>query len=204
MGHRALIVAWVVIASISLSLVILPPPAAAHTHVTVGEYELIVGWRMEPPVVGVLNGLDLGIEHHLSNGTTVWFRGAEATLNATLITGPASLVKGIEPQFGIPGWYTFDVIPTRAGAYSVRVLGSLNGTVVDRTVALEEVMPASDVEFPVPDPTAPGLQGQVSQLSAQVATLQALIIALGAVGIILGAAALGMGFLLVRRQRAKT
>src|SRR5207247_1455660 len=43
---------------------------AAHEHVTVGEYEFIVGWREEPAVAGAKNSLDLGIEHHDPNGTT--------------------------------------------------------------------------------------------------------------------------------------
>jgi len=175
-------------------------PAAAHEHVIVGEYELIVGWRQEPAVVGLLNGLDLGIEHHLSNGSTVWVSGADATLNATLTTRTASIVKALEPQFGRPGWYTFDVIPTRPGSYVVRLDGTVEGTAVDKAIVLDDVAPASDVEFPVANPTPPDLQQQVAAMNAQLT----LLLALAAVGIILAAAALAMGFVLLQRPRAKT
>src|SRR3989442_14616641 len=83
-------------------------PAAAHEHVTVGAYELIVGWTTEPAIVAVMNGLDLGVQHHLLNGSTEPVAGVEGTVTATLRTGSDSVVKALAPQFGRPGWYTFD------------------------------------------------------------------------------------------------
>src|SRR5213594_2999534 len=113
-------------------------PVAAHEHVTVGEYEFIVGWTEEPAVAGAKNSLDLGIEHHYPNGTTSWVVGAASNLTATLSIGPASVAKALEPQFGRDGWYTFDVIPTRAGTYTVRLKGHLDTTPVDVTVTLDD------------------------------------------------------------------
>src|SRR5215207_2376755 len=37
--------------------------ALAHEGVTVGDYEIVVGWANEPPVAGQLNGIEL----HVSN-----------------------------------------------------------------------------------------------------------------------------------------
>src|SRR5881628_1343446 len=113
------------------------PPVAAHTHVMQGEYELTVGWRVEPTIVGSLNGLDLGIEDHLWNGTVVWVVGVETNLTATLSTGPATKLYALSPQDNRPGWYTFDVIPTVAGGYSVKLAGTLNTTAVNVTVDLD-------------------------------------------------------------------
>src|SRR5256886_7673829 len=142
-------------------------PVAAHEHVTVGEYELTVGWRSEPAVAGGLNGLDLGIEHHFSNGTSAWVVGIGRDLNATLTTGPALVVRALEPQFDRPGWYTFDVIPTVPGAYSVRIAGRLNATTpVDVTVGLDPVAQTSVYQFPVTEPTATDLQNSIAQLNA--------------------------------------
>src|SRR5256712_3959197 len=115
---------WVALAGM-LSMV---TPVAAHDHVTVGEYELTVGWRSEPAVAGGLNGLDLGIQHHFSNGTTAWVVGIERDLNATLTTGPALVVRAVEPQFDRPGWSTFHVIPPVPAACSVRNAGGLTLT----------------------------------------------------------------------------
>jgi len=171
--------------------------------VTVGEYELTVGWRSEPAVAGGLNGLDLGIEHQFSNGTSAWVVGIERDLNATLTTGPALVVRAVEPQFGRPGWYTFDVIPTVPGAYSVRIAGRLNATTpVDVTVGLDPVAQTSDYQFPVTEPTATDLQNSIAQLNAQLAALQTLLtilIGVALVAVLIGAASL---VLTVRASRS--
>src|SRR3989442_11414243 len=137
------------------------PPVAAHTHVMQGEYELTVGWRAEPAIVGSLNGLDLGIQDHLPNGTVVWVVGVETNLTATLSTGPATKMYALSPQDKRPGWYTFDVIPTVAGAYSVKLVGMLNTTAVNVTVPLDTVAQASDYQFPVTGPSATDLQNSI-------------------------------------------
>jgi len=147
-------------------------PASAHQHVTVGEYELIVGWRDEPAVAGYLNGLDLGIEHHFPNGTTAWVVGVAGNLTAVLSTGPKNVSKALEPQFGRDGWYTFDVIPTRVGTYHLRLLGTLGSTAVDATVNLDDVSPASDLAFPTSDS-----QSQLDAANAAIAVGWAGIVA---------------------------
>ncbi len=208
-AHRLSAFAGCVLATV-LAAICLGPVASAHEHVTVGEYELIAGWRDEPTIVGSLNGLDLGIEHHWPNGTTEWVVGAQITLNATLSTGPASGTYALEPQFGQPGWYTFDVIPTREGVYSVRIFGSLNATAVDVTVPLDDVGARSTVEFPVPDPTPADLQSALSSLQSGLAAARSentdlrgqlgAAYAMGVAGILMGLVGLGTGALALRRS----
>jgi len=160
-------------------------PATAHEHVTVGEYELTVGWRDEPAVAGFVNGIDLGIV----NGTGAPVVGVEGNLIAVLSTGPvSSSPKAFEPQFGRDGWYTFDVIPTRAGSYTLRLTGTLGSTSVNVNVILDDVSPASDLAFPVADPTAGDLQDRLDAANAQISGLQsqiiiALVVALVGVGV---------------------
>ena len=144
MNRRTLVIA-ATIGMLAIASGLASVPAAAHEHMIVGTYELIVGWTMEPAIVDVLNGLDLGVQHHLLNGSTEPVLGVEGHLTATLRTGSALVVKAFAPQFGRPGWYTFDVIPTVEGAYSVRLVGSVNGTAVNVTVNLDPVGPRSDV-----------------------------------------------------------
>ncbi len=184
----------------------LSSPAAAHKHVLVGEYEFIVGWREEPPVVGVLNGLFLGIERHLPNGTTVWVEGAETSLAAVLATGPSSVTKSLEPLFGQPGRYTFDIVPTREGLYSVRVQGNLSGTAVDFTIEIEAVVARSVVEFPTPDPTPSELQQSIDQVAAANAALRAQLgtaTAIAVVAVAVGLVGLGIGVIAWRRGARK-
>jgi hypothetical protein len=175
-SHRRL---WVLLCVlVSAAIVALAPArtASAHERVTVGEYELTVGWRIEPAFVGVLNGLDLGIIWQ-ANATPV--TNAHLRLTTNLSTGSSIAPKSLRPQFNRAGWYTFDVIPTREGDYSVRILGTLNTTAVDETVDLDRVRPASGAEFPpTSDPTPGALQDLRTQ--AAVAT------ALGTAGLALG------------------
>jgi len=182
---------WILVGAALLS----SPPVAAHAHRTVGPYELAVGWRIEPAIVGVLNGLDLGIQENLTNGTQVWVVGVEGSLNATLMTGPATTIQALAPQDGRPGWYTFDVIPTAAGSYSVRIQGTLNTTHVDVTVDLDPVYLASLYQFPVSEPGASDLKASINQLNAQLAALQTLVtilIAVAGIAIAVGAASLAL------------
>jgi hypothetical protein len=171
-------------------------PASAHEHVTVGEYELTVGWRDEPAVAGYLNGLDLGIQHHFSNGTTAWVVGVEGNLTAVLSTGLKNVSKALEPQFGRDGWYTFNVIPTRVGTYHVRITGTLGSTPVDATVKLDDVSPASDLAFPAGDP-----QTQLDAANAAIAGLQAqltLALIVAFLSILVAAVGLAMGWRMSR------
>src|SRR2546427_10072441 len=70
-------------------LLLAAPPVSAHATRVAGESELTVGWREEPAIVGILNGLALGIEDHLSNGSTICVLGGESNLTPTFSTGLA-------------------------------------------------------------------------------------------------------------------
>jgi hypothetical protein len=112
------------------------------------------------------------------------------------------MVGNLEPQFGQPGWYTFDVIPTREGSYSVRIQGSLDGTAVDFTVELETVTARSDVEFPVPDPTAPELDELIRLVEAENAALRAQLgtaTSIAMLGAVTGVVGLGTAAMAWRR-----
>ena len=184
---RTAFVAILVLGIVGVAEFLVAPPVAAHTHVRQGEYELTVGWRVEPAIVGSLNGLDLGIQDHLANGTVVRVEGVESNLTATLKTGPATDLKALAPQDDRPGWYTFDLIPTVAGAYSVHLVGTLNTTAVNVTVDLDPVAQASDYQWPpVTEPSATDLQNSIAQLQ----TLLTVLVAVAVLAVLLGAAAL--------------
>jgi hypothetical protein len=193
----------VIVFALILAFAFAVQPVAAHEHRMVGQYELIVGWRLEPATAGYLNGIDLGIQRHFPNGTTAWVTGA--TLNATLSIGPiTSVLHALDPQFGRPGWYTFDVIPTRPGTYTVRLNGTLGSTAVDVPVDLDPVAPASSLAFPVTDPTAGELQARLEAANALLAGLQTLVLASLAVailGVILGGITLLRGIRMSQPER---
>lgn len=175
--------------ALAASLSIAGQPVAAHERVIVGPYELIIGWRSEPAVAGSLNGLDLGITW-ASNATPV--PNAQNDLAAVLSFESSSVSKDLDPQFGRDGWYTFDVIPTRPGVYSVRLSGTLGSTPVDETVTLHEVGPASTLAFPTADPTTTELRAQLDAM--QIQWILAMVLAAGGL--------VAAGVALVSRRRA--
>ena len=196
---------WVVFVAIAsvLALPLAARPVAAHEHVTVGQYELTVGWRNEPPTAGYLNGLDLGIQQHFPNGTTIWVLNV-TSLNATMSIGSyRSPQHSVDPQENRPGWYTFDVIPTRPGMYSVHIFGSLGSTSVDVNVNLDAVAAASDISFPVSDPPNADLKTQLDAANAAIAGLQTFLweaLGVAILGVAVGAVAV---FLNVRKSRTE-
>src|SRR5216117_381167 len=196
----ALAIAMALVAGMPLAV----RPVAAHQQVTVGEFVLTVGWKVEPAVAGYVNGLDLGIQHRFSNGTTVWVVGVAGNLTAVLTTGPKSVSKALEPQADRDGWYTFDVIPTRVGTYTVRLQGTLGTTPVDVMVPLDDVSPASDFAFPVADQPASDLQSRLDAANAAIAGLQwqlCVAVALAVLGILMAAAGVMMGRRMSRGPR---
>src|SRR2546425_7402947 len=61
--HTAVVVSFLLGTAVG-GLLLVAPPVAAHATRIVGEYELTVGWRVGPAIVGVLHGVGLGCEGH--------------------------------------------------------------------------------------------------------------------------------------------
>lgn len=171
-------------------------PVAAHRSTTQGPYRFVVGWLEEPSIVGNQNGLDFEIEL-LSDRSPVL--DAHQNLTATLTKGSSTISPPLVPQFGRPGRYTFVVIPTEPGNYSLHVTGTLNGTAIDFTLDLDEVVPASDLQFPRPSPTIEDLQGQVGGLQGQIVAL----LAVATIGLILAGITTTMLLLPIFRLRIR-
>jgi hypothetical protein len=130
----------------------------AHEHVIVEGYELTVGWRVEPPLVGQLNGVDLAI-HHVEEGAegeehsaeeeaAAPVTGAEETLAVQIEYGGQSQEFPLRPVFGEDGAYTADVIPSQEGVYSFHFVGAIEATPVDVSVEVQEVRSSAEAVFP--------------------------------------------------------
>src|SRR5438046_3495257 len=71
MQRSVRVLAFVLVIGLVTALPLAVRPASAHRLVSVGEYVLTVGWKVEPAVAGYVTGLDLVIQHRLLNGTPV-------------------------------------------------------------------------------------------------------------------------------------
>lgn len=153
----------------------------AHEGVTVGDYEIVVGWVNEPPVAGQLNGIEL----HVSNTSSGAQQPVEdiTSLTATISYGGQSKELTFEPVGeDAPGEFHAVLLPTIPGQYTVVFGGQLGDTAVDAHAEPEEVMASDTIQFPSPESTDQG--------SGAADWMVWLSLLIGLVGVGLGVAAL--------------
>src|SRR5687768_7627845 len=163
--------------------------AMAHESITVGDYEIEVGWVNEPPVAGQLNGIEI----HVSNIKTGEPVADVSSLTVTLSYGGESKVLTLEPVGDdAPGQFQASILPTIPGQYMVMFGGQLGDTPVDAHVEPEEVAPADTIQFPVSYPGPQSAQPEsIESTNAGVAAwLVWLSLLVGLIGVGLGITAL--------------
>jgi hypothetical protein len=167
--------------------------AFAHTSLKIGPYTVEVGWVDEPPIVGEKNAVFISITND-DTGKPVEGVG---TLNVTVSTGGQDRQLELRPlSEDQPGQYAADFIPTRRGTYTVKLSGQIEQTAVMTSTDIEEVIPASSLQFPEPVVDAETISQSVSQAQSAVSTANttALIaLVVGIIGVLLGGLALLRG-----------
>jgi hypothetical protein len=175
--------------------------ARAHGHEVIGAYEIVIGFRTEPAVVGEPNGLDLRVKLH-ETGEPV--RGLEETLQAEIRFGGATMPLDLRPRYGQEGAYTADVLPTAAGDYTFRIFGTIAGTPIDHSMTsspdtFSSVAARASQSFPAPEATPAELAAGVAAARQQARI--ALFIAVA--GALLGLAGGGVAVAALRSRRAQ-
>jgi hypothetical protein len=144
--------------------------AYAHTTVEVEQYEIEVGWGIEPPIVGYRNDFVFQIsEPGETEGLKVGIKNAFKNMEATAKFGGVTKVLdiGSDPR---PGHYYSHVIPTKTGSYSIHLEGDVNGVSVNIEIPVEDVESTAVLDFP---PTGGSSSDQdVIALKSAVSSLQ--------------------------------
>ncbi len=196
-------------AVLALGALLLAPAgdASAHEQRKVGDFDVEVGFLVEPAVVKQLNGAFIHVE---KSGEPV--EGLDESLKVELIVGGAAAEKTVDFAAieGEAGSYVARFIPTVVGDYTFHITGDLKGTSMDESFSsgpgrFDSVKPLSDVEFPAgitSDPlakTVQDLQSKVDGLSSGGSDSTARTLAV--IGIVAGVAGLAVGgFGLTRRR----
>ena len=123
-------------------------PSFAHTTVEVDQYEIEIGWGIEPPVVGIRNDIILKItESGEIEGTYTGVTNVFKNLEATAMYGGATKKIDInsDPR---PGYYFSPIIPTKTGSYFLDLKGNIHGTPIDVQIPIEDVESTSVLDFP--------------------------------------------------------
>jgi len=178
----------------------IPLTASAHESVTVGKYELEIGWLVEPVLLGETNGVFLSV---INTETEEPVEGL-STLQVAITTGGET--RDLELRAlgeAAPGQYAADFIPTVRGAYTVKLTGKIEEQDVDLEQEIEEVGLAEDYQFPIVLPSLPEMNQQLTALQAENQALRASAtlnqwLAIG--GIVVGLAGLAVGVVSLRRK----
>ena len=144
-------------------------PSFAHTTVHVEQYEIEVGWGVEPPVVGIRNEFMLKvIERGEKEGTFTGVTSAFKDVDVTAMFGGATkkIEVNSDPR---PGYYFSPVIPTKTGTYMIELKGEIRGVPVDIKIPIEDVEPTAVLDFP---PTSSEGTADVAALKNAISSLQ--------------------------------
>ncbi len=173
--------------------------AYAHEHRHVGPYEITFGWRVEPAFAGQSNGPEVFVmlvgekegEHsHEGESGDAHEHSEEmhsdeseaqpvtdAELQVEVSFGPQSMTVPLRPAWGEPGRYIADITPTLPGDYTFRVFGTIGDVEIDEVFSSADgqfstVEPATDVQFPLPQPDLFDLLARIEALEAEIAALK--------------------------------
>ena len=142
--------------------------AYGHKTVNVKQYEIEIGWQIEPTIVGFRNAITFEINEieseNVKAGVTNAFKNLEATVKFGGIT--KTLDINSDPR---PGHYFSDIIPTRTGTIEIELKGEINGVSVDVSVQIEDVENTAVLDFP---PSISSSDQDVSALKNAMSSLQ--------------------------------
>ena len=144
-------------------------PSFAHTTVHVEQYEIEVGWGIEPPIVGIRNDLVFKItEPGETEGTHKGVTSVFKNIDAIAMFGGATKKIDInsDPR---PGYYFSSIIPTKTGSYMVEFKGEIHGTLIDIKIPIEDVEPTAILDFP---PTSSEGTVDIAALKNAISSLQ--------------------------------
>ena len=144
------------------------PQAFAHTTVHVEQFEIEVGWEIEPPIVGFRNEIVYEISESPGEGLKSGVINAFKNLESTVRSGGASKVLDVDsdPQ---PGHYFSKILPTKTGSLVIDLKGDINGVPVDIEIPIEDVETTAVLDFP---PRGSGDSSEIPVLKNAISSLQ--------------------------------
>jgi hypothetical protein len=185
---------------LACTLLLAPAAALAHERRDVGRYQFVVGFISEPAIQGQPNGIDLTVT---DKQTQQPVEGLEKSLKASIAFGGGQPKEfPLRARFQMPGHYTADLIPTRAGTYIFIFTGDAGGQAMNERFEsgpgrFDDVEAATALQFPAADPSPAQLQQALDQARQQASTANTMAMA----GLAVGALSLLLaGYVLLTRR----
>ena len=142
--------------------------AYGHKTVNVEQYEIVVGWGIEPPIVGFRNSITFEISEVESESVKAGVTNAFKNLQAIAKSGGITKTLDINSDLRV-GHYFSDIIPTKTGTIEIDLKGEINGIVVDVSIPVEDVENTAVLDFP---PTTSSSSQDVNALKNAMSSLQ--------------------------------
>jgi hypothetical protein len=144
------------------------PIVYAHTTVHVEQYEIEVGWEIEPPVVGFRNSIVYEISESPSEGVKSGVISAFKNLQSTVKSGGASKVLDVDSD-PRPGHYFSKIIPTKTGSMVIQLEGDINGVPINLEIPIEDVESTAVLDFP---PSGTGGSSDITPIKNALSSVQ--------------------------------
>ncbi|HZQ87732.1 MAG TPA: hypothetical protein VFA83_22995 [Acidimicrobiales bacterium] len=203
----------------AVSVMGMATPAFAHEPREVGPFHVEVGWKNEPTYTNVQNAVDFFLND--ANDKPITDLGD--TLKVEVIFGSQKsdpMPFEAAGDAGTPGEYLATLTPTRPGVYMFHLTGTIHGQAFDQTFTssdktFDSPKDATEVEFPVKDPTNAELATKLDRTSTRLNAVNASAAKaakkakddasmLAIIGIVVGAVGLVVGGIGMARGRRTT
>ena len=151
--------------AIGIAVVLVGPSGvSAHEHLVAGDYRLTVGWAEEPAFVGFKNAVSVMITDKAESPIV----DSTAPLMVEVSFGEQRLSLPLEAVRQRPGESRAWLLPTRAGIYAFRIVGTIRNQHVDVVSTCSDktfhcVTDAAAIQFPAKDPSLGDLTERVSR-----------------------------------------
>jgi hypothetical protein len=207
-----LVAAIAAVCAATIVVGIAPASAHEHRHIQGDKYELVAGWGDEPTYTGYKNSVTLRITDHSIDKPVADLKDLQVQVK----TGAETVDLTLSQAFGEPGLYEATLVPTRAGTYSFKFTGAINGAAFDETFTsgddtFDAPKDPTEVQFPAKDPTPGQLAERLDRESTRVQTLQPIAAdaedkastanTLAIAALVVGASALTVGVVAVTRRK---
>lgn len=159
-------------AALAASLLFISAPVSAHENRGVGQLTTVVGWLNEPSFAGSVNGVSFRATHD-DKGVA----GAKLKVDVSFPGAAAPLTLTMDPAFNDVGHYKAHLVPSRPGAYTFRIYGTVDGKPFNQTYKAGQstfavVESAKEVEYPEKDPGNDELAALAKQQETRIAALK--------------------------------
>jgi hypothetical protein len=176
--------------------IVLSVAGAASAHKTVystdDKIKFVWGHIGEPTYTWHKTGLDLGVYDNATGTPITGLVNTSGTHAAGAVGFEISIVHSdkelditheLVGQFGQAGKYTYPIMYTEPGIYSLKIKGTINGSAIDQTLPPQhDIDSIAEIMWPAEQPLPDELASDIAALNAQIAGLKSDVATLKASG----------------------